>query len=195
MDNEPSSRARTVLLVDAYTYNDEIDNDIPLSVYTDALGQLGITYDVWVPAQIGRSPGTNDLRPYRLVIWRLSDGVGAADTLSASDQNSIRVYLSQGGAFFMASMEQLTRLGAGAFRHDVLHVADFAEDAGVPSVNGIAGDSISAGMSMDLGYSQYDNFFHELLGVPDDISPSASFCSSTRSSEATSTRLRPRSLA
>ena len=70
----------------------------------------------------------------------------------------------------MASMEQLTRLGSGYFRRDILHVPDFAEDSGVDSAAGLLGDSITAGLTLALEYSQYSNFFHEFIGVPDDIS-------------------------
>jgi hypothetical protein len=161
--------AHTLLLVDEFVSNG-FDEDIPLSVYTNALSGTGVSYDVWDSAALGRSPGTNDLKPYRVVMWRFNDGVFSLDTLAAADQNSIRDYLNQGGSFFMASMEQLTRLGNGFFRRDVLHVADFAEDAGVPDIEGVTGDSITAGMSMTLGYTQYSNFWHEALEVPDDIS-------------------------
>jgi hypothetical protein len=160
---------RTLLLVDDYVSNG-FDNDIPLSVYTDALNAAGVTYDVWDTTQVTRAPGLVDLKPYRVVIWRFNDGVLSADTLTADDQNAIRSYLNAGGSFFMASMEQLTRLGNGFFRRDVLHVPDFNEDVGVPDADGIDGDPISAGMSFSLEYSQYDNFFHQILGVPDDIS-------------------------
>ena len=161
--------AHTLLLVDEFVSND-FDEDIPLSVYSNALNQAGVSYEVWNSVERGRSPGTNDLRPYRVVVWRFNDGVFSLDTLVAADQNSIRDYLNQGGSFFMASMEQLTRLGNGFFRRDVLHVTDFAEDATVPEIEGAAGDSITAGMNITLGYSQYANFWHEALGVPDDIS-------------------------
>ena len=155
-------RAHSVLLVDAFVSSDG-DNDIPLSVYTELLDQLSISYDVWNPAQVGRTPGTNDYRPYRAVIWRFNDGLSAPDTLAPADQNALRSYLRSGGALFVASMEQLTRLGAGAFRHDVLHVADFGEDTGVPGVEGVGGDFISADMSMSLDYTQYNNSWHELI--------------------------------
>src|SRR5262249_25372503 len=145
---------RTALLVNGFVHND-YDNDIPLSVYTNALNQIGVTYDVWNPAQIGHTPGMANLLPYRLVIWRFNDGVFSTDTLSSADQNSIRDYLHEGGAFFMASMEQLTRLGNGFFRSQVLHISDFAEDAGVDSIAGVSGDAVSAGMNMALDYSQY----------------------------------------
>jgi hypothetical protein len=158
----------TVLLVDNFIPNG-LDNDIPLSVYTDGLAALGVSYDVWDIAQRG-SPTTNTLRPYRVVIWRFNDGPASADTLSVAEENTLAHYLQEGGAFFMASMEQLTRLGAGAFRRDVLHVSGVGVDAGVPGAYGLEGDSISSGMDLLLEYSQYDNFFHQLLGVPDDIS-------------------------
>jgi hypothetical protein len=160
----------TVLFV-----NDNIpngfDNDIPLSVYTNALTQCGMSFDVWDVASLGTMPAASDLRPFRVVIYWFNDGVFSGETLSAADQGAIRTYLDQGGSLFMASMEQLTRLGGGFFRQNVLHVADFNEDAGVPGVTGRQGDAISAGMNMAFDYSQYgNNIWHDYLGVPDDIS-------------------------
>src|SRR5262249_45264084 len=46
----------------------------------------------------------------------------------------------------------------------------FHEDAGVESIGGITGDPISTAVNMSLDYSQYDNFIHQFVGVPDDIS-------------------------
>jgi hypothetical protein len=159
----------TILIVNDNISNG-FDNDIPLSVYTNALQQCGLTFDVWDPTVRGGLPGTNNLRPFRAVIWWFNDGVFSSETLSASDQGVMRRYLAEGGSFFMASMEQLTRLGGGFFRQNILHVASFNEDAGVPGVTGQLGDAISAGMNMAFDYSQYSNFWHDALGVPDDIS-------------------------
>jgi hypothetical protein len=163
------AQPRTALLVDGFVSNG-FDEDIPLSVYTNTLNAIGITYDVWDPSVIGYTPSTNDLRPYQVVIWRFNDGVFSAETLSGADQDAVRAYLDQGGAFFMSSMEQLTRLGNGFFRNQVLHVSNFNEDVGVDGVTGVTGDSITSGMMMDLTYTQYSNFWHDALGVPDDIS-------------------------
>ena len=161
--------ANTALLVNAATTSD-FDNDIPLTTYTTPLQQIGVTFDVWDTAVVGRGPMLSDLQPYRLIIWRMSDGVGTTDVLSPADQTAIREYLKTGGSFLMASMEQLTRLGGGGFRSDVLHIAELYEDTGVDQVFGIPNNSSTSGMEIPLSYTQHNNEWHDLLGVPDDIS-------------------------
>jgi len=163
-------RPATVLLVNNYQ-NDEFGAgpDIPLSTYTDALNATGVSYDLWNMAQGAPSPTATDLQPYRVVIWRVSDNVFLDTTLTAAEQTAVRDYLRGGGAFFMASMEQLTRL-SGNFRSDVLHVTSFAEDATAPAAIGITGNPVSSGLDLSLDYSAYDTETYQLFGVPADIS-------------------------
>jgi hypothetical protein len=166
-----AASAPTVLLVDNYL-SDGIDfgPDIPLSVYTDTLNQIGVSYDVWDMAGGAPSPTVNDLRPYRVVIWRLSDNVILTTTLSPQEQSAVQQYIQGGGSFFMSSMEQLTRLSS-AFRTDVLQVPSFGEDATAPSANGIPGNIITGGgVSLPLDYSNYQTENYILFEVPDDIS-------------------------
>ena len=62
--------AATILLVDAYTYTEGTERDdiaIPVTSYTDALNQTGITYEVWNVQSEG-SPTTADLQPFRVVL-------------------------------------------------------------------------------------------------------------------------------
>ncbi len=173
--NAPSTfvpaSAPTVLLVDNYQNDEEgLGPSVPLSVYTDTLNQLGVSHHVWDLIGGAPSPTFNDLRPYRVVIWRLSDSVFFADTMTAGEQTAVQQYVQGGGSFFMASMEQLTRLGA-AFRNDVLQVPGFATDATAPSANGIVGNVITGGgISLALDYSYYELEAYDLFGVPADIS-------------------------
>src|SRR5439155_4896312 len=61
--------AKTVLLVDAYVHGPDDDSpEIPVTVYTDALDQTGVSYEVWNVNQMGHSPGTNDLRAFRVLM-------------------------------------------------------------------------------------------------------------------------------
>ena len=61
--------AATVLLVDAYRTN-EFTTEVPLRSYTDALDQTGVSYEIWSVQQSG-SPTAADLRPFRVVMWRV----------------------------------------------------------------------------------------------------------------------------
>src|SRR5207244_2390549 len=89
------AQAKPVLLVNAYTPDDPLfgTQDIPLTAYTDALDQTGVSYEVWDLAERG-SPGTNDLRPFRVVMWRLNDSIGSQDTLSPQEQTALQSYLN-----------------------------------------------------------------------------------------------------
>lgn len=183
--------AATVLLVDAYT-SDPDSPFIPTSAYTDALTETGVSFDVLPVADASESPTLSRLRPYQAVIWRINDSIYSGDTLSASQQGVIQQYLSGGGAFFMASMEILSRVGAVPFRSNVFHVARFDpnenpfepcvdcdEDHGVPEVEGAENDPVSHGMFVTLDYSQYPEIeflglgpdFADTFGQTDDATP------------------------
>ncbi len=177
----------TVLLVDAYDTAAEDANGattIPDSTYTNALNAAGINYAFWKVNARGGTPQLADLKPYPVVMWRLTDdtvyyGVDANglpdptatnNTLSASQQFMIQSYLNGGGSFFMASMGILTQLGDVPFRHEVLRVAKFKQNPSPPfpcsecdeaaGVSGIIGGAgtLANGMFQTLNYTNYPSF-------------------------------------
>ncbi|MEO6034050.1 MAG: S8 family serine peptidase, partial [Verrucomicrobiota bacterium] len=160
-------KAGIILLVDAYT--DPFFAVPPLSGYTDALNQIGLSYQVWNVATNG-SPTLNDLQAFKVVIWRLPE---FDDTFSATQRAALTNYLNGGGSLLVASMEVLSRLdaaGGGAFRTNVLHVASYTEDAGVPAIAGAQNDPVTSGIDLDLDYSVYEDDFKDLFGIPSDVS-------------------------
>jgi hypothetical protein len=169
-----AATAPTVLLVENYQ-NDGFGfgPEIPLSAYTDTLNQLGVSYDVWnmVDDVSPMPPPTfNDLRPYRVVIWRLSDNVFINNTLSAAEQSAAQQYVQGGGSLFMSSMEQLTRLSS-SFVSNVLQVTSLGVDTTVPAANGLLGNIVTGGgLGLSLDYGNYMTEVYELFGVPPDIS-------------------------
>jgi subtilisin family serine protease len=168
-----AATAPTVLLVENYQSDGfGAGPDIPLSVYTDTLNQLGVSYVVWdmVGDNPQPSPTIDDLRPFRIVIWRVSDNVFINNTLSAPEQAAVQQFVQGGGSFLMSSMEQLTRLSAG-FISGVLQVASVGVDETAPSANGIPGNVITGGgISLPLDYSNYETEFYVLAEIPPDIS-------------------------
>lgn len=183
----------TVLLVDAYdttALQGSPSTLIPDSAYTNVLASAGISYEFWKVNERG-SPRLDDLRPFPVVMWRTTDdavnyGVdpdGLPDpsatnnTLTAEQQFMVQSYLNEGGSFFMASMNILSRIGNTPFRRQVLQVAQFKrnqsllglcpdcdEDSGVPAVYG-APDSIASGIDVSLDYSGYP-WFSDLFDEP-----------------------------
>lgn len=161
-----------VLLVDDYT--DLLFEVPPLSGYTTPLTQLGISYDVWNTSANG-SPSLNNLLPYRCVIWRLPE---FTDTWTLPEQNALRDYIANGGSLLVASMEVLSRLEEGGFNSTklaLLHAQSFVVDndpGDVPDVIGAANDPIGNGIDLGLDYTPYQDFFKDLIGIPEDISDS-----------------------
>ncbi len=158
--------AATVLLVNAYQSNN-FSEEIPLRSYTDALDQTGVDYDVWDVRRAG-SPTAADLRPYQIVVWRISDSIFDNTSLTLPQQTAIQEYLNDGGSFFMASMEILSRLGDVPFRTNVLHIQKFEssplqfgrcdqcdQDSGVAAVLGSEFDPMTSGIRLNLDYSNY----------------------------------------
>lgn len=164
----------TVLLVNAYVPDDPMFEvpDIPLETYTDPLDQIKISYDIWNLTDLtSPSPTSDDLRPYRVVIWRLSDSLLGNSTLTSSQQNVLQAYFESGGSLFLSSMELLTRLGpSSSFRTNVLQVQSFEPDVGIPQVRGRVNDRVSGGMEFLLNYSGYDNKVVQSLGQSPDVS-------------------------
>jgi hypothetical protein len=170
--------AAILLLVDDYAIVDDDPSPvIPLSAYTNSLNQIGMDYEVWPVAQYG-SPTTNDLRPFRIVMWRINDSLFSTATLTTPQQNAISAYVNSGGSFFISSMELLSRLGTSAsalaFCSNVLQVTSFAEDASVPGIEGIDSDPTTSGIEMDLDYSQYDSDLLQLMTIDPDVADTIS---------------------
>ncbi len=175
----------TVLLVNNYIPDNPGGSDfIPLSSYTNALGQNGVSFDVWnATSDSATLPGFTTLRPYPLVIWRVNDSFYRSnDSIPTPQQAAIQQYVTNGGAFFMASMEILSRLGVqSAFRTNVLYVQSFVfndpfgggcvncdEDVGVATIEGETADPIGRNILVTLDYHNYPEFAE--LGLGPDLS-------------------------
>jgi len=173
--------AAAVLLVDAYESDPE-STFIPRTAYTGPLDEAGISYEVWDAVQRG-SPQLTDLRPFQVVMWRINDSFYLSSVLSAQDQGTIQAYLAGGGAFFMSSMEILSRLGDVPFRRNVFQVQQFLlnpdplsqctdcdEDFGVPSAHGPPTEPVTHGIAVDLDYSLYPSFDFDPIHIGPDLS-------------------------
>lgn len=162
--------AAPILFVDGY-YDDLISEPPPAN-YTDALTQLGLAHDVWTVETLG-SPTAADLAPYRTVLWRIAEYSTSQPTgLSFGEQAAIRSYLDSGGALMMASMELISRIGPNtSFVRDVLHVSSFLEDAQTTDIEGLPGDRMGDGISVELSYADYSLLGLLEFNYSDNITP------------------------
>jgi hypothetical protein len=166
----------TVLLVD--DYHDDLFEIPPLTGYTAALDRVGVGYDVWDTAMDG-TPTVNDLRPYRCVIWRVTEfsiwGIfGGVPTLSVQKVQAITNYLNQGGSLLIASMELLSRMAADypslPFNRNVLGVQSFGVDDGVSQIQGLPSEQVGAGLDVTLDFTPYADPSKEDYEMPADVS-------------------------
>ena len=165
-------QAATALLVDEYV--DPYFGPPPLSGYTDALNQIGVSYDVW-DGTSGNEPPLASLKRYRAVIWRVPELTGA---WSAAEQLAISNYLNSGGSLFVASMEIFSRLdevGAAAYIRNVLHVQSYLTDENgstlAPEIIGSPNEPITSGLDIAMDYSVYANLWSsDVTGLGPDIS-------------------------
>ena len=160
-----------ILLVDSYT--DVLFPVPPLSGYTDALNQVGLSYEVWDVASVESSPTFDELKPFKVVIWRLPEFLFGSAPLSASERTAITSYLTNGGSLLIASMEAPSRLnegGADSFTTNVLQILNYTADAGAPAIVGTDNEPISSGIDIELDYSFYEDDFKANLEIPADAS-------------------------
>lgn len=136
-----------------------------IETWTSTLDALGVEYEVWDTKARGAAPTAEQLRPYRLVLWR-------PEELQAPPPGmvpAIASYVAGGGALFTASFDLLTRLkelNLGSFAAATLRVDSFLEDRGATRITAVRGDPVGAGADMDLDYSAFPSgFLIDLLGI------------------------------
>ena len=162
----PVLAGATVLLVDD-------DDNIPdvQSYYTAALGDLGVSYDVYdVIAETGSASGDGPplatMQGYPVIIWFSGDdfGVGSDDAgPNATDEANLGAYLDAGGALFLSSQDYLYDMGLTSFGRNYLHVGSFVSDEGHTVMTGIAGDPIGDGRgpyTLNYPLSNYSDDVH-----------------------------------
>lgn len=136
-----------------------------IETWTTTLDALGIEYEVWDTRERGLAPTADQLKPYRLVLWRPEELQAPPPGILASMSS----YVSGGGALFVSSFDLLSRLkelNQQAFATQTLRVASFQEDFGAVQVSAVSGDPVGAGARVDLDYSEFPSgLFIDLLGI------------------------------
>lgn len=179
----PSPAAALLVYSPEATFEELTDTTYPgIENWTSALDALRVDYEVWNTLEVGRGPTADELRPYRLVVWRPEEGAAPVPGILAA----VRAYVQAGGSLFVVSHDLLTRLsetaGGPAFMTEVLHVKTFGADFGANAIAALPGDIAGAGVTVDLDYSSFpEGFIVDLLfslsgisgwwDVPDHVTP------------------------
>ena len=120
--------------------------------YQDALNANGYQFETWdVSASL--LPDTSVLNLYDAVIWNTGNDHFAADAgLSATEQQSLMVYLDSGGRLFLSGQDILYNGVTPEFRQDYLKVASYTNDviSTAHIENGIAGNAIGSDLSLSI---------------------------------------------
>ena len=169
-----SKSAAIILLVNNYVHTLEDESeDLPITEYTDALDQIGVSYEVF-DASHDRLPKIEDLIPFRVVIWRINDSIyntlgGPSTTINMATERTLTNYLARGGSLLMASAEILERNPSPSFVSKVLHVQHFEPDPlfgiggctdcdqnfGIPYILGYDTESITSGIEISLDWTRF----------------------------------------
>ncbi len=126
---------------------------------------LGLDFEVWDTDERGRTPSLEELRAYRLILWRPEELLPPSSALLSA----LSTYVDEGGSLFCASYDILSRLQEiqnTGFGTNVLHVEGFDVDQGADFAFSERGDPVGGGMELDLDYSEFPSgFFIDLLGI------------------------------
>jgi len=154
-----------------------VDDDAGQNYQTamvNSLDNAGYPGRVWNADTLGR-PGSVMLNSHWMVFW--TTACGDASYLTSADEDDLAGFLSGGGKLFLASAGFLSsRLAASNLVTNYLHILSWTNDTGGNPITGVAGDPISAGMSLDIsggpcGVGTSDSF---LIGPQSDSIFSAS---------------------
>jgi hypothetical protein len=142
-----------------------------IETWTSTLDALGIEYEIWDTTERGIAPTAEQLKLYRLVLWRPEELQGPPPGILAAMSG----YVASGGSLFVASFDLLTRLkelNQSAFGLQTLKVASFQEDFGAVQVTSVPGDPVGSGAQVDLDYSEFPSgFLIDILGIVWETGP------------------------
>jgi hypothetical protein len=128
-----------------------VDDDAGASYETyleESVDACGYEARTWDADGLGR-PKSGQLSSYRMVLWTTANG--SATYIDAVEEQKMMDYLDGGGNLLLASMEYLSSQGTRSpFITDYLRIADWVDDTGGGTVEGVAEDPISHGMTLPL---------------------------------------------
>jgi serine protease AprX len=141
----------SILLVD----DDDNSPDVRAS-YTEALGNLGLDYDVWDTNNSDDEPTFTDLAPYIMVIWFTGDEFGGACGPGPDGEAALGAWLETGRCLLLSSQDYHWDRDLTDFMVDYLGVSNVDDDESQTSVTG-EGDVFGDLGSMSLDYP-FTNF-------------------------------------
>lgn len=136
-----------------------------IETWTTTLDALGVEYEVWDTLERGIAPTAEQLKQYRLVLWRPEELQAPPPGILSA----MAAYVAAEGALFVSSFDLLSRLretGQSGFAASTLQVASFEEDFGATRVTSVPGDPVGSGAAVDLDFAEFPSgFLIDLLGI------------------------------
>jgi hypothetical protein len=125
--------ADVLLVDDDYDYYGDFQSD-----YTDALTNLGVSYDVWdvFAVMMHQEPDYTVLADYDKVIWWTGNEEIYAGPQETSEQELLKWFVRRSGCLLITSSDYLLVRGYSDFMQQELGVSTYTEDAGMGQVTG-----------------------------------------------------------
>jgi len=112
--------------------------------FSAALTGAGYTFDQWQVSSQG-SPDLATLQAYQVVVWFTS--ADYETTLTSTDQTNLGGFLDGGGRLFLTGQDIGYDIGASSFYSGYLHADYLADSTGIGTVDGVADDPVTDGLS------------------------------------------------
>ncbi|RLG55505.1 MAG: hypothetical protein DRN95_07785, partial [Candidatus Hydrothermarchaeota archaeon] len=122
--------------------------------YESALAENGYKYDTWLSFYRG-APNSSILNQYidGVVIWSVPSYYNV-ELENSTVQSTLESYLNSGGNLFISGQDigYLTEHGdiTSNFYNNYLHATYVQDDTGLYTLNGVSGDPISNGITLDI---------------------------------------------
>ncbi|RLF97485.1 hypothetical protein DRN58_08720, partial [Thermococci archaeon] len=122
--------------------------------YESALAENGYKYDTWLSFYRG-APNSSILNQYigGVVIWSVPSYYNV-ELENSTVQSALESYLNSGGNLFISGQDigYLTEHGdiTSNFYNNYLHATYVQDDTGLYTLNGVSGDPISNGITLDI---------------------------------------------
>lgn len=151
--------------------------------YLNALDDLGFLYDQWrCEDNEFLGPPLDRMIGFDVIIWQ--NGFTTIDLLSEAERASLMAFIDWGGNLYFSSLDYLTSASLGTFESQYLGLASWTVNVPASVVDGVAGDPITSGISMDLTWP------HSSLNRPDIVLPGSTASTILRNQDGQSVAIR-----
>ncbi|RLF60949.1 MAG: hypothetical protein DRN37_01815 [Thermoplasmata archaeon] len=163
-NNERSADVEVMISQGFVLLVDDDDGDSYESYFENALMAAGYIYEYWNRDSQG-CPDASYMAAHMAVVWFTGDDY--TSTLVTEDINALSTYLDNGGKLFITGQDIGYDIRTDPFYANYLHAIYNVDDTNIFQLNGISGDPIGDGLTIEISSGDGANN----QNYPDGISP------------------------